>query len=336
VPIRSQRIFDAKAKEDKTMRREARRFTSKLRAALRRAAEAATDATTNTNVEEAEEEEEPFAESLHRASRFYKAWSVHDKPQTLEQLMAAVVAESARQRERMVFPPEPPEEMFSQIRGVGGEAAEAEARRRFAGAWSRMATSAQLEQTVRAVAERAFWDALSERVAAGEYDALFSVLGEMQQAMRALVAHSPRAVAELADKFDADWLKQRVDHGALEVESVVGLMRYIARTIAEWQAPADEEQAHAWLASTEEVLRAHEGSDDLAAFISAHLVPFLRGANEWLGRVYQRTVEFLEEHGAAARQAGGQPPPPPSSPSSSSPSSPSSASSETGELGQQD
>ena len=75
VPIRSQRIFDAKAKEDETMRREARRFTSKLRAALRRAAEAATDATTNTNVEEAEEEEEPFAESLHRASRFARSSS---------------------------------------------------------------------------------------------------------------------------------------------------------------------------------------------------------------------------------------------------------------------
>ena len=46
----------------------------------------------------------------------------------------------------------------------------------------------------------------------------------------------------------------------------------------------------------------------------------MRGANERLGRVYQRTVEFMEEHGAAARQAR----------------EPSASASEAGGLGQQD
>lgn len=212
-------MFDVKIKEDKSMRREARRFASKLRIALR------CTIGLQSESETAEADDEPFATSLNRASRFYKVWSAHDKPLTLEQLMAAVVAESARQREQRIHPPQPPEDTFAQIRGIGGVVAEEEARRRFAGAWERITTAVRLEQTVRSIAERAFWDALAERVAAGELDALFSVLSEMQQAMRALVAHSPQALADLADKFDADWLKQRAEHGALDVTSVIGLMR---------------------------------------------------------------------------------------------------------------
>ena len=171
------------------------------------------------------------------------------------------------------------------VLSIGAEA-EAEARRRFDGAWQTVRTTADLEATVASIAQRAFWDALAEQVGAfarirvsdtvfaacsvpsvdfactatlaraprgrltyrrflnhplptrircpacsqvneGKYEALFSVLGEMQQAMTALVAHSPRLVEELNDCFDAEWLKQQADHGALEVGSVHRLMRYL-------------------------------------------------------------------------------------------------------------
>ena len=82
--------------------------------------------------------------------------------------------------------------------------------------------------------------------------------------------------------------------------------RYVAQTIVNWQAPADDQEARTWLESVEAVLLAHKDSTDLAGFISAHLIPFLRGANERLGRVYQRTVEFLEER-EAERRAQEQP-----------------------------
>lgn len=240
---------------------------------------------------------EPFAASARRASRFYSAWAAHDKPHTLEQLMASVVAQSVRQREqegRTAAQMQPPEETLAQIRRLGGAGAEAEARRRFAGAWQTVRTGAQLEQTVQEVATRAFWDALAHHVSTGNFDALFSVLGELQQAMRALIAHSPAAVDELSDKFDVDFLKQQADHGALEPETVHHLMRYVARTIAGWGAPADDAEARAWVDATEASVAAH-AREELPTFITTCLLPFLRGAHERLQRVYTRTLEFAED-----------------------------------------
>jgi len=282
----AERIFDCTVRGDKVMKREAKRFEAKLIAAL--------------SPSRAVESGESVAASLHRAKRFYAAWSASDKPRTLDQLMASVVATSAHQRQHGMAAA-PPEETFAHIRGVGGAEAEAEARRRFDGAWQTVRTTADLEATVASIAQRAFWDALAEQVNEGKYEALFSVLGEMQQAMTALVAHSPRLVEELNDCFDAEWLKQQADHGALEVGSVHRLMRYLATTIGEWQAPADEAEARAWVEASESALRSGAHMQELTAFIAAHLVPFLKGATERLGQVYKRTVDYFEQHEAERR-----------------------------------
>merc|ERR1719284_1430187 len=147
--------------------------------------------------------------------------------------MGSVVALSARQRERNE-PRAPPEETFSQIRRIGGEEAEAEARRRYEGAWQVVRSTSDLEATISEIAQRAFWDSLGAAVASGEYEALFTVLDEMQQGMVALVAHSARHTDELKDKFDAKWLQQQAEHGALEPADVHALMRYVAGTLVEW------------------------------------------------------------------------------------------------------
>ena len=49
------------------------------------------------------------------------------------------------------------------------------------------------------------------------------------------------------------------------------------------------------------ILSAHEG-DALPTFIVTCLIPFLRGAQERLQRVYQRMMEFAQEHAAARSQ----------------------------------
>ena len=288
---------------DVIMRREATRFHRALLKALR-AASTAEEAEVDAAERAARANEEgggttatPFSEVARRASRFYKAWSAHDKPHTLDQLMASVVAKSVRQREqegRSAEAMEPPEETLAQIRRLGGVEAEAEARRRFHGSWQTVATPERLEQTVMEVAQRAFWDAIHHHVSEGNLDALFSVLGELQGAMRALIAHAPRALAELDDKFDVAFLKQQADHGALDPASVHGLMRYVAATIAGWHAPADDAEARAWVDEAEASIRAHE-RDELPAFVLACLLPFLRGAQERLQRVYQRMLAFAEE-----------------------------------------
>lgn len=295
---------------DAIMKREALRFHKRFLKALRHAEQHEKEGKEEKKDDNKEARtlqgrgREPFAETARRASRFYMAWSAADKPHTLDQLMASVVAASVRQREQEGRPAEemaPPEETLAQIRRLGGAEAEAEARRRFAGAWRQVRTTADLETTVMEVAQRAFWDAITHHASEGKYDSLFSVLGEMHTAMKALIAHSPRALDELDDKFDPAFLKQQVDHDALEASSVHKLMRYLAATIAAWHAPADDHEAKAWVDATEASLSAHEG-EALPTFIVTCLIPFLRGAQERLQRVYQRMMEFAQEHAAARSQ----------------------------------
>ena len=81
---------------------------------------------------------------------------------------------------------------------------------------------------------------------AGEYSGLFSLLGELQQAMGVLVAHSPRAAEALSDHFDAQWIAQQAAAGALSLEDVHCLMAYVVDQIGGWQAPVDDDEMRAW------------------------------------------------------------------------------------------
>ena len=81
---------------------------------------------------------------------------------------------------------------------------------------------------------------------AGEYSGLFSLLGELQQAMGVLVAHSPRAAEALSDHFDAEWIAQQAAAGALSLEDVHRLMAYVVDQIGGWQAPVDDDEMCAW------------------------------------------------------------------------------------------
>ena len=302
MAIDHERLFDVEAfPPDGIMLREARRFYAKLLAALKTASSPAEATTTTTNKKAIE----PFHESYRRASRFHAAWSAQDRPHTLSMLHASVVASSARQRELHPANRQAPEETIEHIRKIGGAEEAEEARRRFDGAWQQVTSARSLEETVKEIAERAFWDALSERVSHGEYEALFTVLGEMQEAMSSLIAHSPKALEELNDKFDAKWLEQMAKHDALDVGSVAGLMRYIATTLRSWQAPADDQEASEWLRGVEATLDDQKtASLTLPEFITSHLVPFLKGARRMMGLVYTRTVDLLAEREAAAGAGG--------------------------------
>ena len=323
-------FFDADSANDKIMRREARRFALKLKRALH-ATPMTTAANDKAGVPPAQaascaeiNEEEAFGASFERAARFHAAWAAMDRPQTLDFLLSSVVAVKAKQREQGL-PLTPPVETFAQVRLLGGDAAEAEARRRYDGSWSSVKT-ADLAESVVEVAQRAFWDALADRVGAGDYDGLFGVLAELQQAMRALVSHSPHALDELDDKFDAAWLKQQAAHGALDIERIQGLMRYVMATISSWQASADMTSTREWCETVEESLAASVASnavpdagsgavagdsndgERLDAFVAAHLLPFLRGAIERVGRVYTRMMELktsLEKRRAEEAEAEG-------------------------------
>ena len=64
--------------------------------------------------------------------------------------------------------------------------------------------------------------------------------------------------------------------GALETADVHALMRFVSRLIASWQAPADDAETSVWLASTEAAMAAMGADAQLADFIHAHMVDFMR------------------------------------------------------------
>lgn len=304
--VQEKSLFDVEAcPNDKIMRREVRRFMRQLRVALTTTTTTTTapaypqEATTQTEATATEaavappspDESTTFASAFTRAKRFHAAWSAVDRPQTLDFLLSSVVGVKAKQIEQGLAPA-PPEETFAQIRLLGGEAAEAQARHNYEGAWHRVAHR-DVGVTVADIAQRAFWDVISEGVQEGTYEGLFHVLGELQTAMKALVSHAPAKVAELEDKFDAKWLQQQAEHGALELPSVHSLMRFIMQTIEDWQAPADLPATRAWTGSVEATLVAEEASA-LEPFIAQYLVPFVRGATERVQAVYSRMMALQE------------------------------------------
>ena len=330
--LHAPRLFDADAAHDKTMRREARRFGRRLFNALGLSLEERRTGAPPT--------EEAMVETVRRARRFHNAWSAIDKPACIDFFMNSLIVQRATENERrddadrgphqelhmqaahqgpgaaadmppaaetsrpMDLPspnePLPPEQVFAHIRSLGGANAEAEARRRSTGQW-RCVQAASLEDHVRAIAHRAYWDAVGSAVGSGDYSSLWSALSELQKAMKVLVG--PRIRDEIDDKFDVGWIESRVAHGALETADVHALMRFVSRLIASWQAPADDAETSVWLASTEAAMAAMGADAPLADFIHAHMVDFVRGATERVGKVYQHTVELVTERVLAAAEA---------------------------------
>ena len=130
----------------------------------------------------------------------------------------------------------------------------------------------------------------------GEYDALWSLLDEVQRAMLALVAHDARQSEALADRFDAAWLRQRAEAGALETADVHQLMNFVVETVSGWQAPVDDAAAREWAAATTRLIdETAQQRMELAPFIATHLLPFLAATIERVGQVYKRMIELGEQ-----------------------------------------
>ena len=145
--------------------------------------------------------------------------------------------------------------------------------------------------------------------------------------MRALVSHRPSAVSELDDKFDASWIRQQAEAGALSLQEVHALVRYVGATIAEWQArvssshpcppyalrlgipfrittaphppsqaPVDDAETREWVASVEATLHA-TAAMELLEFIGVHMVTIVRGAFEKVGQVCARALRGWSDRG---------------------------------------
>ena len=269
--------FFTESDNDAIMRREASRFTTHIRNAFEGRSMHETTSLNGT---------------VERFVRFFNSWRASDIPDTIDNLTASVVAHGIRERENGVAEPNAPEEILSQIRLLSPEA-EQEARRRFHVSWTRVQPR-NVTTTVMDVAERALWDVVAEQIRDQQnFDGLFGLLGEMRDAIRALLVHSERHVVNLNEYFDVDFIKQQADHGVLSVHDVCNLMNYIVTVIVPMHAPVDDGDAQRWKRETEAVISTADHYD-IVSFSHDKLIPFLMATMQRLRNIYKRVVEFGE------------------------------------------
>lgn len=220
-----------------------------------------------------------FPAAVSRARRFYRAWSVGDRDRTVTYLLASL-RDASRQA------PQDTAATLALVRAVGGAAA-----------YQRGLSAARvapLSAQVAAVAERAFWDVVKEQVAEGNYDGLYALLGELQEALLALVANAPREREKINDRFDADWIRQQGEHGCLTTETIQAMVGFLLATITDWCAPADDRSVRAW---EERVRKELDATRDLpvADFVKRFLVSFLSEAFGHVQHMYRRVAALRRE-----------------------------------------
>jgi hypothetical protein len=226
-----------------------------------------------------------------RAVRFYKAWAAQDVPlqaQVVEETLARLMNEAMRQR---MTDGTVPEDLVAQVRLLGGADAETTMRAQLERPWETVEGETNLQLRIRATAKRAMTDVLKAHVANGDYEALFDLLGQLQTGMTALATHQPRTQEDIADRFDAQWIRQQAEAGCLTPAAVHQFMRYLLETIGDFQAPVDTGRVETWRRDTEAVL--HEHADmELPAFLASHLVDFLMTAVEHMETVVGRLMDL--------------------------------------------
>lgn len=232
-----------------------------------------------------------FVDDLTRAVRFYKAWAAEDvvvQAQIVDETLARLMNEAMRSR---MVTGTVPEDVVAQIRLLGGADAETRVRAQLERPWERVEGETDLQLRIRATAKRAMTEVLKAHTAAGNYEALFDLLGQLQAGMNALATHQPRTQEDIADRFDAQWIRQQAEAGCLTLESVHQFMRYLLETIGSFQAPVDAERVASWRQDTETVL-AQTADMDLTAFLTEHLVDFLMSAVEHMETVVGRLMDL--------------------------------------------
>ena len=212
-----------------------------------------------------------FPAAVLRARRFFRAWAAEDRPRTAESLIGTLGAQSTPQQTAATL---------ALVRAVGGGPSSYRRGLDAAGA-------VPLGAHVAAVAERALWDVVQEQASVGNFEGVYSLLSELQEAMLALVAHSPRECDQVNDRFDAQFIRQQGEHGCLSTANAQAIVRYLVDTIGGWCAPADDAAIRAWRVRVERGLEA-SAAWTVGKFVHAFLIPFLAEAFAHVRQLYGR------------------------------------------------
>jgi hypothetical protein len=115
-----------------------------------------------------------------------------------------------------------------------------------------------VRRTVDAVAKKAFWDHVAQRVNGGDWGV---VVGLLEEALDLLCEIARREETRLRDALDIDVVKQQIEAGVLTLDRVKELVLWLVDQIKAFGPPAEDTRVDEWRAWVERQTDA------------AHLVP---------------------------------------------------------------
>ena len=170
---------------------------------------------------------------------------------------------------------------------------------------------------VRGIATRAFWTSVRDEVRAaaeGEtekhvhqrFGRVLSLLTEVREGLIGLTTNA-QFTEDVCEALDIDFLQQQMEHGSLDNEDVLKLLRFVVEKIIELDAPAYEDDSRAWLSGLVESLADPHTPSDFAQFvveIFAWLFAKLEQIRVGVANFHLRSLSaVLRSHGVEYEQA---------------------------------
>jgi hypothetical protein len=141
---------------------------------------------------------------------------------------------------------------------------------------------------------------------AARFGRVLSLLTEVREGLIGLTTNA-QFTEDVCEALDIDFLQQQMEHGSLNNEDVLKLLRFVVEKIIELDAPAYEDDSRAWLSGLVESLADPHTPSDFAQFvveIFAWLFAKLEQIRVGVANFHLRSLSaVLRSHGVEYEQA---------------------------------
>ena len=112
-----------------------------------------------------------------------------------------------------------------------------------------------IEQHIKAVIKKGFWDNFSADVSAGKFERVLVLIGEIRDRLLSLVPSRKDMQQEIIASLDTKLLKQILVNGAFDISSLTNIVEYIISKIKQLQSPGRDEETTKWVEDNIPALR---------------------------------------------------------------------------------
>ena len=118
----------------------------------------------------------------------------------------------------------------------------------------------QIQQEVTQTYQKAYWDMIKEQLENQDYELLLKLLEEVRNKLVSYVPNRSDLRQQLEDRLDVQFLRQMINHQALEKEEIYCYLQYLTQQVRSMQAPADNAETDSWWGDMESKYQAEDFS----------------------------------------------------------------------------